>query len=186
MVTIGSTLSSKAGKSMIQTGRWRWRYTPPGQSRMSHTNSEVQNHLPFQINPCFTLQPSGINPFLLPCPFCLGIHHQSPITSLSFWRLKPIWMFPKMGAPPNHPSSWVFFHSKPSINWGFPVHGNPQIMNKSASNSSCAPFEACLSCSHAQTKAPCAQLRQCQWSTSKEAPGGRRWVAEMENSPSEY
>ena len=45
---------------------------------------------PFQINPCFTLQPSGINPFLLPCPFCLGIHHQSPITSLSFWRLKPI------------------------------------------------------------------------------------------------
>ena len=141
-------------------------------SRMSHTNSDVQNHLLFQLNPCFTLQPSGINPFLLPCPFCLGIHHQSPITPLSFWRLKPIWMFPKMGAPPNHPSS---IHSKPSINWGFPVHGIPQIMNKSASNSS-----------HAQTKAPCAQLRQCQWSTSKEAHGGRRWVAEMENSPSEY
>lgn len=58
-------------------------------SRMSHTNSEVQNHLPFQINPCFTLQPSGIQSFPVAVPLLFG-HHQSPITSLSFWRLQPI------------------------------------------------------------------------------------------------
>ena len=38
-----------------------------------------------------------------------------PIISTSGSRLVDIWMFPKIGVPPNHPISNRVFHYKPSI-----------------------------------------------------------------------